>query len=122
MARAKSWQQYTLRIVLEMLLGVLWPARMAVGRKRRSSPKGVLLTAVSSTVVWYLISGRRESVLISRGPQAPEFSARIRDSVALTLARLYRKRSSTSLEFFEFGRPSSIELPSPEEIRSYDDA
>ncbi len=72
--------------MLQTLLGVLWPARMAEARKRRSSLKGVLLTAASGTVVWYLMSGRRASALVSRGPQAAQFTARVRDSVALTLA------------------------------------
>jgi hypothetical protein len=59
---------------------------MAKDRRRRSSPRGVLMTALTETAVWYLFEGRRTIALTSRGPDGPEVAARVRRSVERTFA------------------------------------
>lgn len=74
-----------LRLALETLAGALWPHRVAAGRARRRSLRGVAVTALIDTAGWYLTKGRRVIALTSRGPGGPETAERIRQSLELTV-------------------------------------
>jgi len=76
-----------MRIALETVLGALWPRRMAERRRRGSSLRGIVGRTVVDTAGWYLLTGRRELALTSRGPGTAEVVQRVHDSVERTLAQ-----------------------------------